>query len=132
MPDYINVSDDLQNKGSKVRISDEVIAAIAGVAASQVEGVAAMSGNIVGDISSAILGKKSKGRGVKVSLGEKEVSLDLYLNVSYGARIPEVAYSVQENVKKSIESMTDLKVTQVNIHIQGVSHDSVRAGGSDA
>ena len=75
MPDYINVSDDLKNKDSKVRISDEVIAAIAGVAASQVEGVATMSGNIVGDISSAILGKKNKGRGVKVSSGEKEVSL---------------------------------------------------------
>ena len=128
MPDYIDVSEGTENKGAKVRISDEVIAAIAGVAASQVEGVAAMSGNLVGDISSAILGKKNKGRGVKVSLGEKEVSLDLYLNVRYGARIPEVAYKVQENVKKSIESMTDLKVTQVNIHIQGVSHECVRAG----
>lgn len=90
MPDYIDVSEGTENKGAKVRISDEVIAAIAGVAASQVEGVAAMSGNLVGDISSAILGKKNKGRGVKVSLGEKEVSLDLYLNVRYGARIPEV------------------------------------------
>lgn len=127
MPDYINVSEDLKNQSSKVRISDEVIAAIAGVAASQVEGVAAMSGNIMGDIGSAILGKKSTGRGVKVSSGEKAVALDLYLNIRYGARIPEVAYKVQENVKKSIESMTELKVTHVNIHIQGVSQDSLRA-----
>lgn len=127
MPDYITVSEE-KDKGSKVRISEEVIAAIASVAASQVEGVAAMSGNIVGDISNAILGKKGKGRGVKVSAGEKEVSLDLYFNVKYGARIPEVAYKVQEHVKKSIESMTDLKVTQVNIHIQGVSQDAARSG----
>lgn len=128
VPDYINVSHNLENQDSKVRISDEVIAAIASVAAAQVEGVAAMSGNIMGDIGSAILGKKSTGRGVKVSSGEKEVALDLYLNIKYGARIPEVAYKVQENVKKSVESMTELKVTQVNIHIQGVSHDGVKAG----
>ncbi len=128
VPDYINVSGNLESQGSKVRISDEVIAAIASVAASQVEGVAAMSGNIMGDIGSAILGKKSTGRGVKVSSGEKEVALDLYLNIKYGARIPEVAYKVQENVKKSVESMTELRVTQVNIHIQGVSHDGMKPG----
>lgn len=126
MPDYINVLEDPQNRGSKVRISDEVIAAIAGVAASQVDGVAAMSGNIMGDIGSAILGKKSTGKGVRVSSGEKEVSLDLYLNIRYGARIPEVAYKVQESVKKSIESMTELKVAYVNIHVQGVSYDNVK------
>ena len=72
MPDYINVSDDLKNKDSKVRISDEVIAAIAGVAASQVEG-ATMSGNIVGDISSAILGKKNKGRGQGLLRGKGSI-----------------------------------------------------------
>lgn len=127
VPDYINVLEDPKNKGSKVRISDEVIAAIAGVAASKVDGVAAMSGNIMGDIGSAILGKKSTGKGVRVSSGEKEVSLDLYLNIRYGARIPEVAYKVQESVKKSIESMTELRVAYVNIHVQGVSYENVKA-----
>jgi len=105
---------------SRVKISDDVIASIAGVAASQVQGVAAMSGNIVGDIG-AILGRKQMARGVRVSVTEKDVVLDLYLNVKYGARIPEVAYNVQENVKRTVESMTDLKVSQVNIHIQGVT-----------
>ncbi len=128
MPDYIDVLKDLKSRRSKVRISDEVIAAIAGVAASQIEGVAAMSGNLMGNIGSAILGKKNAGKGVRVCSGDEEVSLDLYLNIKYGARIPEVAYKVQENVKKSIESMTDLKVTQINIHVQGVSHDNLSVG----
>ena len=124
MPDNIKISqseDDVED--SKVRISDEVIAAIASVAASQVQGVSAMSGNLVGDIGNVIMRKKSKGRGVKVSSGEKEVTLDLYLNVKYGTRIPEIAYKVQESVKKSVEGMTDLRVQQVNIHIQGISQD---------
>jgi uncharacterized alkaline shock family protein YloU len=105
---------------SEVNISDEVIAAIASTAAAQVPGVAAMTGNIVGSIGGAILGRKNLGRGVRVSSGDKDVVLDLYISVKYGARIPEVAYKVQENVKRSVEGMTELRVTQVNIHIQGV------------
>ncbi|MGE5580390.1 MAG: Asp23/Gls24 family envelope stress response protein [Bacillota bacterium] len=108
-------------QGSEVRISDEVIAAIASVAASQVQGVAAMAGNIVGDIGGAILGRKNAAKGVRVASADKDVTLDLYLSVKYGARIPEVAYKVQESVKRSVEGMTDLKVAQVNIHIQGVT-----------
>jgi uncharacterized alkaline shock family protein YloU len=106
---------------SEVKISDDVIAAIASVAASQVQGVAAMAGSIVGDIGGAILGRKNTAKGVRVSSRDRDVVLDLYLSVKYGARIPEVAYQVQENVKKSVEGMTDLKVSQVNIHIQGVT-----------
>ncbi len=105
---------------SEVNISDEVIAAIASTAATQVQGVSAMSGNIVGSIGGAILGRKHVAKGVRVFSGEKDVVLDLYLSVKYGARIPEVAYKVQESVKRSVEGMTELKVTQVNIHIQGV------------
>ncbi|MBP8614151.1 MAG: Asp23/Gls24 family envelope stress response protein [Firmicutes bacterium] len=116
-----------ENRGSEnisIRISDEVIASIASVAAAQVEGVSAMSGNLVNDIGDVFLGKKSGGKGVRVSSGQDEVELDLYINVKYGARIPEVAYRVQENVKKSVEGMTDLKVSRVNIHIQGISQGS--------
>ena len=116
-----------ENRGSEnisIRISDEVIASIASVAAAQVEGVSAMSGNLVNDIGDVFLGKQSGGKGVRVSSGQDEVELDLYINVKYGARIPEVAYRVQENVKKSVEGMTDLKVSRVNIHIQGISQGS--------
>ncbi|HHY69686.1 MAG TPA: Asp23/Gls24 family envelope stress response protein [Bacillota bacterium] len=119
-----NELEDHDKDNVSIRISDEVIASIAGVAAAQVEGVAAMSGNLMSDIGDVFLGKKSGGKGVKVASGQEEVELDLYINVKYGARIPEVAYKVQENVKKSVESMTDLRVTRVNIHIQGISQSS--------
>jgi len=108
-------------ESSEVKISDDVIAAIASVAASQVQGVAAMTGNFASNIGGAILGRKNVAKGVRVASGDKEVVLDLYIAVKYGARIPEVAYKVQENVKKSVEGMTDLKVAQVNIHVQGVT-----------
>lgn len=108
-----------ENIVDSLKISEEVIAAIAGLAAHQVEGIAGMSGTLVEDIG-AIIGRKSFSKGVRVSRADGEVALDLYLNVKYGARIPEVAFKVQENVKKSVEGMTDLKVTEVNIHVQGV------------
>lgn len=106
---------------SEIKISDEVIAAIASTAASQVEGVASMAGSIVNDIGGAILGRKNIAKGVRVTSTGKDITLDLYLSVKYGARIPEVAYKVQGNVKKTVESMTDLRVMQVNIHVQGVT-----------
>ena len=108
-----------ESAADSLRISEEVIAGIAGLAAHQVEGIAGMSGTLVEDIG-AIIGRKSFAKGVRVSRTDGEVSLDLYLNVKYGARIPEVAFKVQENVKKSVEGMTDLRVTEVNIHVQGV------------
>jgi uncharacterized alkaline shock family protein YloU len=124
-------SDIEKHKDSELRISDEVIASIAGMAASQVQGVVSMTGNIVGDIS-AIFGRKNPAKGVRVSSGEQDVILDLYLSVKYGARIPEVAFKVQENVKKTVESMTDIKVSQVNIHIQGVSfQEQTKTYGDD-
>jgi uncharacterized alkaline shock family protein YloU len=106
-------------KGS-IKISDEVVAVIAGLAAMEVEGVAGMSGGIVGGIAE-ILGRKNLSKGVKVEVGEKEAAVDLYIIVNYGVRIPEVAWNVQENVKKAIENMTGLSVVEVNIHVQGVN-----------
>lgn len=108
-----------------VKISDEVIAAVAGVAATAVEGVSCMSGGLVGDISER-LGKKSLAKGVKVDASSKGVTLDLHLIVSYGCRIPEVAAAVQAAVKKAVEYSTGLAVKAVNIHVQGVSFKSER------
>jgi len=103
-----------------VRIADEVVSIIAGLAATEVDGVASMSGGIAGGIAEA-LGRKNLSKGVKVEVGEEEAAVDLYLIVRYGSRIPDVAWAVQENVKKSIENMTGLKVVRVNVHVQGVS-----------
>ncbi|WP_110953168.1 Asp23/Gls24 family envelope stress response protein [Anaerosinus massiliensis] len=107
-----------------IRIADEVVSIIAGLAATEVEGIAAMSGGLVGGIAE-ILGKKNLAKGVKVEVGEREAAVDLYIIVDYGVRIPDVALTVQENVKRSIESMTGLNVVEVNVHVQGVGfHDT--------
>lgn len=107
-----------ENDGSGIKISDEVVAIIAGMAASEVSGVANMSGGFVGGISE-ILGKKTKG--VKVQVGEKETTIDISLIVEYGARIPDIAWEVQNKVKTQVESMTGLKVVAVNVIVQGVN-----------
>lgn len=107
------------DKGS-IKIADEVVGIIAGLAATEIEGVAGMSGGLAGGIAQ-VLGLKNMSKGVKVDVGEKEVKVDLFLIVNYGVRIPEVAWNVQENVKKAIENMTGLKVDEINIHVQGVN-----------
>ena len=102
-----------------VRIADEVVGIIAGLAATEVEGIAGMSGGLVGGIAE-MLGKKNFSKGVKVEVGEKEAAVDLYIIVKYGVRIPDVALTAQENVKQAIEAMTGLSVVEVNVHVQGV------------
>jgi len=104
----------------QVKISDEVVGIIAGLAAAEVEGVTAMSGGLTGNITE-MFGKKNHTKGVKVEVGEEEAAIDLHVIVDYGIKIPDVAWKIQENVKKAIETMTGLKVVEVNIHVQGVN-----------
>lgn len=103
-----------------VRIANEVVAVIAGLAATEVRGIAGMSGGIAGGIAE-MLGRRNLARGIKVEVGEREAAVDLFVIVEYGVRIPDVAVQVQENVKEAIESMTGLAVVEVNVHVQGVS-----------
>ncbi len=103
-----------------VSIADEVVSVIAGLAATEIEGVAGMSGGIVGGIAEA-LGRKNLSKGVKVEVSEQEATIDLSLIVDYETRIPDVAWAVQDKVKKAIETMTGLAVVNVNIHVLGVS-----------
>ena len=102
-----------------VRIADEVVSIIAGLAATEVNGIEGMSGGLVGGVPE-VLGGKNLVKGVKVEVGEKQAAVDLYIIVKYGVRIPDVALSVQENVKQAIETMTGLSVVEVNVHVQGV------------
>ncbi|WP_425448598.1 Asp23/Gls24 family envelope stress response protein [Dethiothermospora halolimnae] len=104
----------------QIKIADEVVGIIAGLAATDVKGVAGMSGGIAGGIAE-MLGKKNLSKGVKVEVGETESAIDLYIVVEYGAKIPEVAWEVQESVKNAVETMTGLNVVEVNINIQGVN-----------
>lgn len=109
-----------QKEYGSVRIADEVVAIVAGIATTEVAGVAGMSGGIVGGIAE-ILGAKNLTKGVKVEVGEKEAAIDLFIIVEYGVRIPDVCWDIQEKVKKAVESMTGLNVVEVNVHIQGVN-----------
>lgn len=109
----------LPSKLGEVKIADEVVSIIAGMAAAEVKGVAAMSGGITGGISE-VLGRKSFSKGVKVEVGTEEAKIDIFIVVKYGERIPDVAWDIQEKVKKEVEKMTGLKATNVNIHVQGV------------
>jgi len=112
------------NRGDigSIKIANDVVSTIAGLAATEIEGVAGMSGGVVNGIAE-ILGRKNFTKGVKVEVGEKEVAIDLYIIVEYGVRIPDVAWKIQENVKKAVENMTGLSVVEVNIHVQGINLD---------
>lgn len=118
-----NLADTINNEGvdyGTVKIANEVVAIIAGLASTEVEGVAGMSGGITGGISD-MLGMKNLSKGVKVEVGEKECAIDIFVIVEYGSRISEVALRVQENVKEAVETMTGLNVIEVNVNVQGVN-----------
>lgn len=102
-----------------VKIADEVVSIIAGLAATDIEGVASMSGGIGGGIAE-VLGRRQFSKGVKVEVGEEEAKIEIFIIVNYGTRIPDVAWDIQESVKKAVETMTGLRVVHVNIHVQGV------------
>ena len=107
----------------EVRIADEVVAIIAGLAATEVDGVDSMAGNITNELVGK-LGMKILSKGVKVDVTEEHVSVDLSLNIKYGYNIPEVSERVQERVKSAIENMTGLEVADVNIRIAGVDMEN--------
>ena len=102
-----------------VKISNDVISTIASTAAMEVEGVVGMNNNLAGGISE-LLGKKNYGKGVKTEVNGNEVSLELHLNLAYGAKLNLVGQEVQNKVKDAIETMTDLSVKNIDVHIQGV------------
>ena len=110
-----------EEEAEGIKISDDVISIIAGKAVSEVEGVASMAGGFAGGISEVLSGKKNLSKGIKVDIEEKEVKIDVNIIVEYGVRIPDVAFEIQNRVKKAVETMSGLKVASVNVHVQGVS-----------
>lgn len=108
------------SQSGSIKIDPSVVTVIASIAATEVPGVASMSGGLTGDIAEK-LGVKSTNKGVKVQVEENKTSIDIYIIVEYGAKIPEVALGIQQNVKKSVETMTGLSVSGVNVHVQGIS-----------
>ncbi len=103
----------------EVKIADEVVAIIAGLAATEVDGVSSMAGNITNEIVSR-LGMKNLSKGILVEVLDDEVKVDVAINIDYGYSIPDVSSKVQEKVKSTIENMTGLTVAVVNVRIASV------------
>ncbi len=118
-----NIGEVIEDDG--IEISEDVIAVIAGVAVSEVQGVSGMAGSFAGGISEVLSGKKNLAKGIKVDKEEEKLKIDVNIIVEYGSRIPDVAFEIQNRVKKSVEGMTGLKVEEVNVHVQGVNTDSI-------
>ena len=106
-----------------IKISVDVVTTIAGIAAAEIEGVSNMYSSFVDEFAQRLGAKKSGSQGVRVEMNGDTAGIDLYIVVDYGVKIPELAWSIQENVKKKIEKMTGLGVSYVNIHIEGISFE---------
>ncbi len=107
------------NQLGEVKIADEVVAIIAGLATTEVDGVSSMAGNITNEIVSR-LGMKNLSKGIMVEVLDDEVKVDVAINIDYGYSIPEVSSKVQERIKTTIENMTGLTVAVVNVRIASV------------
>ncbi len=120
----IATSAETEDKIGNVKISVEVIATVASIATNEIKGVAGMSGTALGGIADILGGKKNKGKGVKVEITDDSCVIDLNIVVDYGVRIPDIAWDVQENVKNSVESMTGMTVSKINIHVDGINFNT--------
>lgn len=116
---------------TNLNISEDVIGIIAGLAASEVEGIAGMTLGFVDGINQILGGNKKYSKGVKIELEGKKVTIDLYVNVKYGVRIPDIAWAAQNAVKSAVENMTGLDVVAVNINVQGITFDKKEDTKSD-
>ena len=119
-----NIEEIVEDDG--IEISGDVIAVIAGVAVSEVQGVYGMAGSFAGGISEVLSGKKNLAKGIKVDKEDEKVKIDVNIIVEYGSRIPDVAFEIQNRVKKAVENMTGLVVEEVNVHVQGVNTDTAK------
>lgn len=116
-----------ENTGlGKVEIAPEVIEVIAGIAASEVEGVSQMRGNFATGVVER-LGKKNHGKGVKVELTEDGIKVDVYCIMKFGVSIPAVAQKIQDNIRQALLNMTALEAQEVNIHVVGIQFENQKA-----
>ena len=119
--EVVENAEEVATENEGIKISNDVVSSIAGVAVSEVPGVFGMAGGLAGGISEVFSGKKNLSKGIKVEVGEKETKIDVNIIVEYGVRIPDIAFEIQNRVKKAVETMTGLKVSSVNINVQGIN-----------
>ena len=116
---------------SGITIADEAVAIIAGKAVSEITGISNMAGGFAGGITEVLSGKKNLAKGIKVESEGKNVKINVHIIVDYGTRIPDVAYEIQNRVKKNVETMTGLKVQEVNVHVQGINTDQEKSTNAE-
>lgn len=124
--EVVELEEEIKTENEGIKISNDVVAVIAGVAVSEVQGVSGMAGGFAGGITEVLSGKKNLAKGIKVDIEEEKVKIDVNIIVEYGSRIPDVAFEIQTRVKKAVENMTGFKVEEVNVHVQGVNTDIVK------
>ena len=125
--EVVELEEEIKSENDGIQISSDVVAVIAGVAVSEVQGVAGMAGGFAGGISEVFSGKKNLAKGIKADINDGKAKLDVNIIVEYGSRIPDVAFEIQNRVKKAVENMTGLVVEEVNVHVQGVNTDTAIA-----
>ncbi len=125
--EVVELDEEIKSENDGIQISSDVVAVIAGVAVSEVQGVAGMAGGFAGGISEVFSGKKNLAKGIKADINDGKAKLDVNIIVEYGSRIPDVAFEIQNRVKKAVENMTGLVVEEVNVHVQGVNTDTAIA-----
>jgi len=103
-----------------VKISEDVVGVIAGIAASEIEGIQGLHPTLTGGITQVVTGKRNVTKGVKVTVGERDAIIDMVVSIEYGFRIPEVVQKAQINVKETVETITGLKVSAVNVYVNNI------------
>ncbi|ADC48375.1 firmicute alkaline shock protein-like protein [Alkalihalophilus pseudofirmus OF4] len=123
--------EDQKSELGTVEISPEVIEVIAGIAASEVDGVATMRGNFAAGVAEK-LGRKNHGKGVKVELDEEGITVDVSVVISYGVQVPKVAKLIQHNIKQALQTMTAIDLQAVNVHVVGVQFETTEVIDTEA
>ena len=121
--DAVSTNTLAEEPNGTVSFTNEVIATIVGLATVDIDGVAGMSGGLVDGIT-GLLGKKNFAKGIKVEVGKEEVAIDLNIIVKYGMNIPDICQNIQQSITKAIETMTGLRVVELNISVQGLVVDN--------
>lgn len=133
MSENMNLTNEHENQTSagKVTFANDVIAVIAALAASDVKGIAGMVGGAMSGFTE-LLGRKNLTKGVKVEVGTEEVAVDVYVVVYYGNKIQDVAAEIQNNIKTAVETMTGLRVVEVNVYVQGIQMEEENKATEDS
>ncbi|MED1561481.1 hypothetical protein AJ85_03625 [Alkalihalobacillus alcalophilus ATCC 27647 = CGMCC 1.3604] len=118
--------DEQKSELGKVEISPEVIEVIAGIAASEVEGVANMRGNFASGVAEK-LGRKNHGKGVRVDLNDDGILVDVSVVIMYGVSVPEVAKLIQTNIQQALQTMTAIQLNAINVHVVGIQFETTEA-----